>query len=87
MIQNAPLLILDEATSSVDTRMERIVQSAMEQLTVGRTSFVIAHRLSSIKNADIILVMKDGDIIESGSHRNYFLKTVFIQNYIKISLR
>lgn len=68
MIQNAPLLILDEATSSVDTRTERIVQAAMDQLTVGRTSFVIAHRLSTIKNADLILVMKDGDIIESGSH-------------------
>jgi len=68
MIQNAPLLILDEATSSVDTRTESLVQRAMEQLTQGRTSFVIAHRLSTIKNADIILVMKDGDIIESGSH-------------------
>jgi len=68
MIQNAPLLILDEATSSVDTRTERIVQSAMDSLTKGRTSFVIAHRLSTIKNADLILVMKDGDIIESGSH-------------------
>lgn len=68
MIQNAPLLILDEATSSVDTRTERIVQAAMDQLTAGRTSFVIAHRLSTIKNADLILVMKDGDIIESGSH-------------------
>ncbi len=68
MIQNAPLLILDEATSSVDTRTERIVQSAMDQLTVGRTSFVIAHRLSTIKNADLILVMKDGDVIESGNH-------------------
>ena len=68
MIQNAPLLILDEATSSVDTRTERMVQNAMDQLTVGRTSFVIAHRLSTIKNADLILVMKDGDIIESGSH-------------------
>ncbi len=69
MIQNAPLLILDEATSSVDTRTERIVQAAMDKLTVGRTSFVIAHRLSTIKNADLILVMKDGDIIESGNHR------------------
>jgi ATP-binding cassette subfamily B protein len=68
MIQNAPLLILDEATSSVDTRTERIVQNAMDSLTTGRTSFVIAHRLSTIKNADLILVMKDGDIIESGSH-------------------
>lgn len=69
MIQNAPLLILDEATSSVDTRTERIVQTAMDGLTVGRTSFVIAHRLSTIKNADLILVMKDGDIIESGNHK------------------
>lgn len=68
MIQNAPLLILDEATSSVDTRTERIVQKAMDKLTEGRTSFVIAHRLSTIKNADLILVMKDGDIVESGSH-------------------
>ena len=69
MIQDAPLLILDEATSSVDTRTERIVQEAMDKLTRGRTSFVIAHRLSTIKNADKILVMKDGDIIESGNHR------------------
>ena len=68
MIQNAPLLILDEATSSVDTRTERHVQEAMDKLTQGRTSFVIAHRLSTIKNADMILVMKDGDIVESGSH-------------------
>ncbi|MCL1832547.1 MAG: ABC transporter ATP-binding protein/permease [Oscillospiraceae bacterium] len=68
MIQNAPLLILDEATSSVDTRTERLVQDAMARLTVGRTSFVIAHRLSTIKNADVILVMKDGDIIENGNH-------------------
>jgi ATP-binding cassette subfamily B protein len=74
MIQNAPLLILDEATSSVDTRTERIVQAAMDKLTQGRTSFVIAHRLSTIKNADMILVMKDGDIVESGSH-NELLKT------------
>lgn len=68
MIQNAPLLILDEATSSVDTRTEQIVQRAMDKLTDGRTSFVIAHRLSTIKNADLIMVMKDGDIIESGTH-------------------
>ena len=68
MIQNAPLLILDEATSSVDTRTERHVQEAMGQLTQGRTSFVIAHRLSTIKNADMILVMRDGDIVESGNH-------------------
>lgn len=77
MIQNAPLLILDEATSSVDTRTERIVQTAMDKLTVGRTSFVIAHRLSTIKNADLILVMKDGDIIESGSHNELIGKNGF----------
>jgi len=68
VIQNSPMLILDEATSSVDTRTEELIQQAMDKLMAGRTSFVIAHRLSTIKNADIILVMKDGDIIESGSH-------------------
>ena len=68
MIENAPLLILDEATSSVDTRTERIIQKAMDRLTEGRTSFVIAHRLSTIKNSDLILVLKDGDIIGSGTH-------------------
>jgi len=77
MIQNAPLLILDEATSSVDTRTERIVQRAMDKLTQGRTSFVIAHRLSTIKNADLIIVMKDGDIIESGSHEELLAKQGF----------
>lgn len=68
MIQDSPMLILDEATSSVDTRTELITQRAMDQLTEKRTSFVIAHRLSTIKNADLILVMKDGDIIEQGNH-------------------
>jgi ATP-binding cassette subfamily B protein len=68
IIKDSPLLILDEATSSVDTRTERLVQDAMNALTVGRTSFIIAHRLSTIKNADMILVMKEGDIVESGSH-------------------
>ncbi|HMM06721.1 MAG TPA: ABC transporter ATP-binding protein [Clostridiales bacterium] len=77
MIQNAPLLILDEATSSVDTRTERIVQKAMDRLTEGRTSFVIAHRLSTIKNADLILVMKDGDIVESGNHEELLVKSGF----------
>lgn len=77
MIQNAPLLILDEATSSVDTRTERIVQRAMDKLTQGRTSFVIAHRLSTIKNADLIIVMKDGDIIESGNHEELLAKQGF----------
>lgn len=70
MLQDAPMLILDEATSSVDTRTEAIIQRAMDELTRGRTSFVIAHRLSTIKNADLILVMRDGDIIESGTHND-----------------
>ena len=77
IIQNAPLLILDEATSSVDTRTEKLVQSAMDNLTEGRTSFVIAHRLSTIKDADLILVMKDGDIIESGNHEALLLQGGF----------
>ena len=68
MIKDAPFLILDEATSNVDTRTEELVQKAMDKLTEGRTSFIIAHRLSTIKNADLILVMKDGNIIETGSH-------------------
>ena len=68
MLQDAPMLILDEATSSVDTRTELLIQRAMDQLTENRTSFVIAHRLSTIKNANLILVMKDGDVIESGTH-------------------
>ena len=68
MVQNSPMLILDEATSSVDTRTELITQKAMDTLTAHRTSFVIAHRLSTIKNADLILVMRDGDIVEQGNH-------------------
>lgn len=70
MIQNSPMLILDEATSSVDTRTEIITQKAMDRLTQKRTSFVIAHRLSTIKNADLILVLRDGDIVEQGSHED-----------------
>lgn len=70
MVEDAPMLILDEATSSVDTRTEVLIQEAMDKLTKGRTSFVIAHRLSTIKNADLILVMKDGDVIESGTHES-----------------
>jgi ATP-binding cassette subfamily B multidrug efflux pump len=77
MIQNAPMLILDEATSSVDTRTEILIQEAMDKLTAGRTSFVIAHRLSTIKNADLILVMKEGDIIESGNHKELLEKGGF----------
>jgi ATP-binding cassette subfamily B protein len=68
MIKNAPLLILDEATSSVDTRTEVLVKKAMDTLACGRTSFIIAHRLSTIKNADLILVMRNGDIVEKGTH-------------------
>lgn len=77
MIQNSPMLILDEATSSVDTRTEVLTQRAMDQLTQKRTSFVIAHRLSTIKNADIILVMQDGDIVEQGNHEELLAKGGF----------
>ena len=77
MLQNAPMLILDEATSSVDTRTELLIQRAMDRLTEGRTSFVIAHRLSTIKNADLILVMRDGDVIESGTHDELMAKGGF----------
>ena len=77
MLQNAPMLILDEATSSVDTRTELLIQRAMDKLTENRTSFVIAHRLSTIKNADLILVMKDGDIIESGTHETLMQRNGF----------
>ena len=77
MVSHAPMLILDEATSSVDTRTEIIVQDAMDELAKGRTSFVIAHRLSTIKNADLILVMKDGDIVEKGKHDELLAKDGF----------
>ena len=77
MIKDAPMLILDEATSSVDTRTELLIQNAMDKLMEGRTSFVIAHRLSTIKNADVILVLKDGDILESGNHDELIAKNGF----------
>ena len=77
MIADKPMLILDEATSSVDTRTEIQIQNAMDELMKGRTSFVIAHRLSTIKNSDLILVMKDGDIIESGTHESLLAKNGF----------
>ncbi len=77
MIEDAPFLILDEATSNVDTRTEELVQKAMDKLTEGRTSFIIAHRLSTIKNADLILVMKDGNIIEQGNHEELMTKNGF----------
>jgi len=77
MIEDAPFLILDEATSNVDTRTEELVQHAMDKLMEGRTSFIIAHRLSTIKNADLILVMKDGNIIETGNHDELMEKKGF----------
>lgn len=77
MIQNTPMLILDEATSNVDTRTEELIQKAMDKLTENRTSFVIAHRLSTIKNADLILVLKDGDVIEQGNHKELIKKKGF----------
>ncbi|MDO5393773.1 MAG: ABC transporter ATP-binding protein [Mycoplasmatota bacterium] len=77
MIEDAPFLILDEATSNVDTRTEELVQKAMDKLTEGRTSFIIAHRLSTIKNADLILVMNEGNIIEQGTHDELLAKKGF----------
>ena len=77
MIEDAPFLILDEATSNVDTRTEELVQKAMDKLMIGRTSFIIAHRLSTIKNADLILVMKDGNIVETGTHDELMDKNGF----------
>ena len=77
MLQNAPMLILDEATSSVDTRTELLIQKAMDRLSEGRTSFVIAHRLSTIRNADLILVMQGGDVVESGTHDELMKKGGF----------
>ena len=81
MIQNSPMLILDEATSSVDTRTETQIQQAMDNLTKNRTSFIIAHRLSTIKNADVILVMQHGSIVEQGNH-----KTLMEQNGVYAGL-
>lgn len=83
IIKDAPLLILDEATSSVDTRTELVIQRAMDELTKGRTSFVIAHRLSTIKNADVILVMRDGDIVEVGNHNNLLEQNGFYAELYK----
>ena len=79
-VANPPVLILDEATSSIDTRTESIVQKGMDNLMKGRTSFVIAHRLSTIRDADLILVMKDGDIIEQGNHEELLAKNGFYAN-------
>jgi len=77
ILADNPILILDEATSSVDTRTEIQIQNAMDNLMKGRTSFVIAHRLSTIKDADVILVMKDGDIVEQGNHEELLAKGGF----------
>lgn len=90
MLDNAPFLILDEATSNVDTRTEELVQKAMDKLMEGRTSFIIAHRLSTIKNADLILVMNEGNIIEQGSHdelmkQNSFYANLYNSQFEKVS--
>lgn len=90
MLDNAPFLILDEATSNVDTRTEELVQKAMDKLMEGRTSFIIAHRLSTIKNADLILVMNEGNIIEQGSHdelmkQNGFYASLYNSQFEKVS--
>lgn len=77
ILSNPKILILDEATSSVDTRTEIMIQRAMDKLTEGRTSFIIAHRLSTIRDADVILVMKDGDIVETGNHEELLAKGGF----------
>ena len=80
ILANAPILILDEATSSVDTRTEAFIQKAMATLMQGRTSFIIAHRLSTIKDADHILVMNHGDIIEQGTHESLLAQNGFYTN-------
>ena len=87
LLKDSPLLILDEATSSVDTRTEELIQKAMDRLMEGRTSFVIAHRLSTIRNADLILVMKDGNIIEQGNHNELMAKLASTLICIIVSLQ
>ena len=80
MLQNTPFLILDEATSNVDTRTEELVQNAMDKLAEDKTSFIIAHRLSTIKNADLILVMQNGNIVEQGNHEELMKQNGFYAN-------
>ena len=85
-----PMLILDEATSSIDTRTEMLIQEAFDRMMQGRTSFIVAHRLSTIRNADEILVMKDGSIIEQGSHdelmaRGGFYKDLYNSQFVRVA--
>ena len=86
IISDPDILILDEATSSVDTRLEQLIQSAMDKVMEGRTSFVIAHRLSTIRNADLILVMDQGTIIETGNHDELIEQNGFYADFINRSL-
>ena len=87
ILADPPIMILDEATSSVDTRTEVLIQQAMNRLMEGRTSFVIAHRLSTIRDADLILVMNQGKVIEQGTHEELSKKTASTQIYITVSFR
>ena len=80
IVKDAPMLIMDEATSSVDTRTEKVIQDAMDRLMEGRTSFIIAHRLSTIKNADHIIVIRKGEIIERGTHEELLSKGGFYRS-------
>lgn len=87
MLALPPMLILDEATSSIDTRTEIKIQEAFSRMMNGRTSFIVAHRLSTIMEADVILVMKDGKIIEQGRHEELLKKRVFIMSFTTANLR
>lgn len=86
ILTNPKILILDEATSSIDTRTEQQIQTAMDNLMKGRTSFIIAHRLSTIRNADLILVMEHGDIVEQGTHSELLEKMEHMQDYTILNL-
>ena len=86
-VANAPVLILDEATSSIDTQTESMIQRAVERVMKGRTTFMIAHRLSTVVNADVILVMKDGSVVESGKHHELLMKKGYYLSCIKINLQ
>ena len=86
ILADPKILILDEATSSVDTRTEVLIQKAMDSLMKGRTSFIIAHRLSTIRDADLILVMKDGDIVEQGTHEDLLAQTASTPTCITVNL-